>query len=138
MERVEHSCLTYDPESGRFTRGGTPFTGVVFSCWPDGRLEAESELRDGLNWGFSRSWRSTGGKLGEAEMRAGVLHGRAKEWHKNGQLAADGEYEYGIALWEKKWDEGGELVSEYELKPSDRRYRDLVQRRRAYARSDAT
>jgi antitoxin component YwqK of YwqJK toxin-antitoxin module len=134
MTRIESSRLSYDAESGRHTLDGVPFTGVVFSVRPNGHPEAESELRDGLNWGFSRSWYSTGAKLGEAEMRAGVLHGRAKEWHKNGQLASEGEYEYGITLWERKWDENGTLLSDYQLKPSDRQYRNLEQRRRVYGR----
>ncbi len=135
MTRVESSQLGYDAASGRHTFEGEPFSGVAFSVWANGKMEAESELRDGLNWGLSRSWYSTGAKLGEAEMRAGVLHGRAKEWHKNGQLASEGEYEFGIPLWERKWDENGGLLSEYELKPTDRQHRDLEQRRRVYGRS---
>ena len=138
MTRIESSRLEYDAESARHTLDGVPFTGVVFSVWPNGQLESESELRDGLNWGFSRSWHSTGAKLGEAEMRAGALHGRSREWHKNGQLASDGEHEYGITLWERKWDENGTLLTDYELKPSDRQYHNLEKRRQAYGRSDGS
>lgn len=138
MTRIESSRLDYDAESGRHTLQGVPFTGVVFSAWPNGQLESESELRDGLNWGFSRSWYSTGAKLGEAEMRAGVLHGRSREWHKNGEIASDGEYEYGIVLSERKWDENGTLTSDYRLKSTARMYRNLDKRRQAHGESDGT
>jgi antitoxin component YwqK of YwqJK toxin-antitoxin module len=136
MTRVEGSRLHYDAKSGRHTFEGVPYTGASFAVWPNGQLEAESELRDGLEWGFSRMWYSNGAKLGECEMRAGALHGRSKEWHENGQLASDGEFEYGITLWEQKWDENGKLLSGYRLKESDGQYKDLEQRRRVYGRLD--
>ncbi len=135
VRRVLGSSLHYDERYGLYTLDGEPFTGVSYSVWPNGRLDSESELRDGLNWGVSRSWYSTGQPLGEATMRAGVLHGRSREWHTNGQFAEDGEYEYGIALWERKWDEAGALVEEYTLTEADRNFELLRSFRRTYGGS---
>ena len=135
VERVPSNWLGYDAVSSRHTLDGVPFTGTVYSVWPNGQLDCESELREGLNWGASRCWYSTGAKFGEAAMRAGVVHGKSREWHPEGRLKAEGEYEYGIALWEREWSADGALTREYKLTEADRAYKSLASLRRAYGGS---
>jgi hypothetical protein len=65
-----------------------------------------------------------------------VLHGRKREWHEDGRLAADGEYEHGIVLWEKKWDERGALVDDYALRDADPDAQTLRLYRRLYGGPD--
>jgi antitoxin component YwqK of YwqJK toxin-antitoxin module len=60
---------------------------------------------------------------------------RSREWHANGQLAEDGEYEYGIVLWEKQWDENGILTKDYALKEDDQDYRTLLRYRARHGSS---
>ncbi|SEM25163.1 hypothetical protein SAMN05660976_04605 [Nonomuraea pusilla] len=69
---------------------------------------------------------SVGAAHGGLGLRAGALHGRAREWHRNGQLAEDGEYEYGITLWAKQWDENGVLEEDYTLTESESDHRTLL------------
>jgi hypothetical protein len=52
-------------------------------------------------------------------------------------LAEEGEYEYGIPLWERKWDEHGVLVEEYTLDKSDSNFGLLQNFRRVYGGDEA-
>jgi hypothetical protein len=130
--RIKGSRLVYDAPSGLFLLKDQPFTGVSYSRYPNGKRETETEWRDGLNWGRTRHWYVDGLLLGDAQMERGVCHGPFKEWHPNGAIAEEGECEYGIVIWQKKWGVDGNLVDDYRLKKSDRQYKSLQQRRRVY------
>jgi antitoxin component YwqK of YwqJK toxin-antitoxin module len=68
--------------------------------------------------------------MADKTTAAGLLHGRARRWHENGQLAEDGEYEHGIAVWSKTWDEAGRLTEDYRVQEGDPDYRTLLENRR--------
>src|SRR5262245_5956219 len=116
VKRVPYEEVDY-PGDGYYYHDGKPLTGVKYTLNDDeGWLEAETEYVEGLPSGLKREWAGPDKRLlYEGEFRGGVLHGRKRRWTDDGTLIEDGEYEYGIALWEKMWDEDGNLIDEYEL-----------------------
>ncbi|WP_060048285.1 toxin-antitoxin system YwqK family antitoxin [Burkholderia ubonensis] len=130
MQRILSSQLEY-PGDGLYYLNGEPFSGISYTL-RDGWEKSETEIRQGLQWGTTKEWYEPGRPMREATFFKGVLHGRAREWHKNGQLAEDGEYEYGITLWEKSWDENGGLLEDFQLTEEDEDFQVLQQYRAIY------
>ena len=131
MKRVLARELEY-PGDGLHYLDGEPFTGIAFSVTKDGFERSQLEYRNGLRWGASKEWYGPDLPKVDATYYKGVLHGRAREWHRNGQLAEDGEYEYGIVLWEKQWDEEGNVTKDYRLTETDRDFETLQRYRTLY------
>lgn len=125
--------LDHHEDDDLFYLDGTPFTGVAYTLAKDGRVKAEMEYRRGLRWGSTEEWYGVDRPMVRSTFYRGVLHGRAREWHTNGQLAEDGEYEFGITLWEKHWDEAGRPTRDYTLAESDPDFERVLQGRRLYA-----
>ncbi len=134
MKRVLASELEY-PGDGLYYLDGEPFTGIAFNLAKAGWEKSQIEYRQGLLWGHTTEWYSPGLPMVDSNYFRGALHGRAREWHKNGQIAEDGEYEYGIVLWEKEWDEDGNIIKDYKLKESSRQHQALMLRRKTYGSS---
>lgn len=136
MLRVDRRKVSFETETvgpnGNWMHMGRPFTGVAYTLAPDKLVRSEQEFRDGLRLGPCWERYRSGHMYAESHFYRDVLHGRAREWHENGQLAEDAEYEYGIALWERKWDECGALVEEYTLTEADSNYAILQSFRRIY------
>lgn len=132
MHRIPLNSLDYHDDDRRFYLNDKLFTGVAFTLNKDGQLKSEVTYRDGQPWGATREWYRTGQPMVDSTYVMGQLHGRAREWHANGQLAEDGEYEYGITLWEKKWDENGRIIDDYQMKESDPDYQTLLHYRTFY------
>jgi hypothetical protein len=136
MLRVKRNEVSFETvnvgPNGNWLYQGRPFTGVAYTLGPDGTVASEQEFREGLRWGFAWERYRSGQIYSETMFYRDVLHGRAKEWHKHGQLAEEGEYEYGITIWKKKWDEDGALVEEYELAEADSNFSLLQTLRRVY------
>jgi antitoxin component YwqK of YwqJK toxin-antitoxin module len=134
--RVERRKVSFQTENvgpnGNWMHKGRPFTGVAYTLAPDKTVRSEQEFRDGLRWGPCWERYRSGQLYAESHYYRDVLHGQAREWHENGQLAEDGEYEYGIALWQKKWSEDGTLLEEYKLAEGDSNYAMLQSFRRIY------
>jgi antitoxin component YwqK of YwqJK toxin-antitoxin module len=122
MKRVPEDSIDY-PGDGYYYLDDKPFTGVGFSHHDDGWLETETPYRDGLQWGMRREWFAPDNLLAEAEMRAGAVHGKQRLWHRNGKLKEEGDYEFGITLRRKKWDEDGNLEEDFELKETDTNFK---------------
>ena len=131
MKRVLARTLEY-PGDGLYYLDGEPFTGVAFSLAKDGQEKSQVEYRQGLLWGSMKEWYEPGVPMVDKYLFKGVLHGRGREWHRNGLLAEDGEYEYGITLWEKIWDKNGNLEKDYQVKESDPDYQRLLRYRAFY------
>jgi antitoxin component YwqK of YwqJK toxin-antitoxin module len=136
MLRVERDEVSFETvnvgPNGNWMHQGRPFTGVAYTLGPDGTVVSEQEFRDGLRCGPAWERYRSGQMYSEASFYRDVLHGHAREWHENGQLAEEGEYEYGIPIWEKKWDGGGALVEEYTLTEADSNFTLLQSFRRIY------
>jgi antitoxin component YwqK of YwqJK toxin-antitoxin module len=132
MDRVLERELEYSDVDGLYYLGGQPFTGMSFTLSKAGWEKSTREYRDGLLWGGTREWYSPGVPMVESNFLKGALHGRAREWHKNGILAEDGEYEFGIAKWKKRWDQAGKLTEDYRLSEDSDSYQRLLKFRDAY------
>jgi antitoxin component YwqK of YwqJK toxin-antitoxin module len=128
MKRVPHDSLDY-PGDGYYYLDDEPFTGLGVSHYEDGSLKSEIEFKDGLKSGLERHWFASGKLHSEAEMRRSVVHGKERVWYSSGQLKEEGDYEHGVTLRRKEWDEDGDLVEEYELKETDSDYSLLLQLR---------
>lgn len=121
MKRVPASSLVYD--DGQYYLDGKPFTGVAYILEDNADwVQGEIEIKDGLESGVKREWWKPGKLMSEATWRGGALHGKLRSWHSNGQLDEEGEYEFGIPIWERTWDEDGELLEEYQLKEGEPNY----------------
>ncbi len=133
MQRVPRADLDYEARDGLHYWKGEPFTGVAFTVargadW----IKSEVAYRDGLRWGETREWYAPGAPMVASTFFRDVLHGRAREWHRNGQLAEDGEYAYGIALWEKTWAEDGHELTSRALDEGDAAHARIADYRRMY------
>ncbi len=136
MRRVLARELSYDPADGLYLLDDVPFSGEACTLAPGGQEKARMQYRDGLRWGLTTERYPSGQPMVEATFFRGVLHGRAREWHPDGQPAEDGEYEYGITLREKHWDEQGRVTRDYILRDTDPAYPRLLQMRRLHGAGD--
>ena len=133
MRRVPKKSLYY--RDGHHYLDGEddePFTGVGYFENAAGRLTAEIEYRDGLEWGKKREWDASGNLSGEDTMWLGVMHGKNREWFLNGQLAEESDYEVGFLIRQKFWDENGNLTDFYEMQQEDPEYKELQDYRNLY------
>ena len=130
MKRVPVKSLVYDDDL--MWLDGEPFTGIAYALDANGNVNAEYEYRDGLKWGWSRTWYLPGKPFQERQLFMGTTHGKDREWYPNGQLKEEGDYELGFALRRKRWDEAGNVTEEYELKETDPRYQELEEYREIY------
>ncbi|MET9662628.1 hypothetical protein [Streptomyces sp. NPDC006510] len=130
----DDNCLAYigdEPE---------PFSGLAYSTQGNAFRDAEITYVNGLRHGPCREWYGPGRLALDEVYFDDALHGSARHWHKNGQLEEEGEYEYGVTLWEKSWDENGNLLKDYTMPEdsSDRKFLQGVRERRAQAARFAT
>ena len=126
--RVPAENLVYDD---LYYLDGKPFTGVAYIMDDSGDwVQGEIEFKDGSESGVKREWWETGKLAYEGTLRGGRVHGKKRRWHYNGQLAEEGEYEYGIPVRERSWDEEGQLLEDYQLRETDPDYQ-RIQRYRA-------
>ena len=131
MKRVPASKVSFS-EDGFYYCDGEPFTGVTYTEYPGGAPRSESEYREGLGSGKSRSWYKDGTLYAETEMFRDVQHGVAREWSKSGQLVSEVTAEYGITIRERTWDEQGNLLKDYQLKEGDPAHARLLEFRKLY------
>src|ERR1700753_918397 len=68
----------------------------------------------------------------EDAMWLGVMHGKSREWFLNGKLAEEKDYELGILVRQKFWDEEGKLIESYEMVKEDPEYQELQDYRKIY------
>jgi antitoxin component YwqK of YwqJK toxin-antitoxin module len=117
LPRVDGDGLEWEGQVQ--TWNGEPFTGIEVWRFPNGAIESESTYKDGFKDGLSRTWDEHGQLRSQYTCRIGAAYGNSKKWHANGQLAEDSNYEWGVRLDEKNYDEQGVLISEFTMDPSD-------------------
>jgi hypothetical protein len=132
LPRVEGDDLEWEGQLQ--TWNGAPFTGIEVWRFPNGGVESETAYKDGLSDGLARTWDEQGQLRSQFTCRLGAMHGNCKKWHANGQLAEDGNYEWGVRLDEKAYDEQGALTSTFIMDPADphSQYGILLKFREAY------
>jgi hypothetical protein len=128
--RVNWTQLDQRREGSAVTYRGKPFSGIAFEIAPNGQLVSEAEYRDGKRFGLSRDWSIDGVLISEVCFRADVAQGRRRIWYWTGAPKSDGQYEWGICLAEREWDQHGTLRRDFVLKETDPQFRTL-QRLRA-------
>jgi antitoxin component YwqK of YwqJK toxin-antitoxin module len=77
---------------------GNPFTGIIYSLYPNSSLRHEHSYKDGFHDGLCRDWYSNGQLKKERVFRRGQTIGKVTEWHENGKIKSIKESEYGIEL----------------------------------------
>lgn len=117
MHIVDFGDLDTD-QHGRCTLDGRPYTGLAIETFPDGEPRSEAHFRAGLMEGAVKEWYEDGQIESDEVFHRGDLHGPCKSWHPNGQLSEDGTYQYGICLARQEWDEAGNPISRYRLRPN--------------------
>jgi hypothetical protein len=132
MKRARYEELDYPGEDGLYYFGDEPFTGVSVSFHKD-RVCSESEFRDGMAWGMSRSWHPSGAPLSEKQSVAGVWHGLCQEWDEQGQPTLYEVYELGVCVWRRRW-EAGQLTENWQLTEVDNDFATLQMLRKHFMR----
>jgi len=117
---------------------GVLFTGVAYAENQDGRLLYEARYRDGLHWGLSQEWYLDGQLCSESSFVREWAHGPFRQWHGNGQLAEQEEYEWGVLLSRKAWDEEGSLLEDFTLSESSPEFAVLRERRANWGRAEVS
>jgi antitoxin component YwqK of YwqJK toxin-antitoxin module len=132
LARVEGDDLEWEGQLQ--TWKGEPFTGIEVWRFPDGVIDSESTYKDGLKDGLSRTWDEHGQLRSQFTCRLGAMYGNCRKWHANGRLAEDGNYEWGVRLNEKEYNEQGTLINEFVMDPADptSQYRILLKFRDVY------
>lgn len=98
-------------------KGATPFSGIIFDCYPGGQLKFRSQVRGGLLEGLSEGWHTNGQQQIAEHFQGGVSHGLRTKWHPNGHklseaMVVDGKLEGSF----RRWHADGTLSEEVEMK----------------------
>jgi antitoxin component YwqK of YwqJK toxin-antitoxin module len=109
---------------------GELFTGIAYEVYENGQLRSEGEYENGQSAGAYRDWYPSGQlklegysvKLSErAKLGKGEPASWQREWFENGQLKLEKSSDKsGRRISEKKWNEQGELIYEYERPSPDK------------------
>ncbi|GAA5497023.1 putative antitoxin YwqK [Rubritalea halochordaticola] len=110
---------------------GKLFTGLAFRDFPDGSRESETEYLDGFQTGHEKRWARNGILVADYSFLKGELHGESREWYEAGQLKSEAQYELGIELAYRSWDESGNLEVNRRLEAGTPHERMLNQKRAA-------
>ncbi len=129
MERVDFEELGYDTEKYLDTFDGKPFTGIAYETHPDGSLASETAFTDGLKDGRSVAWYASGQIKEEYHMRQGSGHGLFRGWFESGNLKKEMMREYGIVVWDRTYDEEGNIMENFVLPEDSVRYKILMKMR---------
>jgi antitoxin component YwqK of YwqJK toxin-antitoxin module len=108
-----------------FMYKGTPFTGVGREYTSDQVLVCEMTFSQGIREGPEKIWYPSGVIKEERSYRSSTLQGICRKWDPTGRLRHEDVYELGICLESKEWDEGGDLVSHFQIQPGDPQYKRL-------------
>jgi hypothetical protein len=106
--------------------------GELYSGWADSEhhgFREELEFRDGFRWGPARVYNPDGRLIQESHYRMDLDHGFQRSWNDQGRLEYEAQYEHGILRKEREWDDGGNLIKDFELPDDDLQ---LLEMRRSY------
>lgn len=96
-----------------YTLNNVPYTGCAVQYYTNSIQAAESNFIEGYQDGIQREWYQNGLLKIEFGMKNNINHGIVKSWFENGVLKYEAEYDMGVRLWSKKYNEQGELIKEY-------------------------
>ena len=90
----------------------TPYTGKVYSLYPNGKMKSQRNYKDGKLDGLIFAWHENGQKFWEENYKDGEPEGLGFAWHRNGQKAMEGMVENEAS--QKFWNSKGESVNSFE------------------------
>lgn len=91
----------------------TPFTGIIYHLYPDGKIHEEEPCKSGRKTGVYKSWHPNGSLESKVGKVDGVTHGRWLEWHDNGQIAVKTTTTRGAAVGRfQSWSPNGTLTED--------------------------
>jgi hypothetical protein len=131
MDRVNWDDLTLE-DNDTYSYRGSPFTGWATEYLPDGRILGETPIVNGITQGVARDWYGNGQLRLEEGQLGGGLHGISRAWYSSGQLKREARGEFGVCIASREWDQKGNLVNEFQLEPSDWRYKELMTKRQIW------
>ena len=94
-EGVPLSSLNYRSRFYLRPESDKPFSGIAYSLYPEGKLKALLELREGKFDGLAIEWWENGLYKSKIEFRSGLRDGMSREWNQEG-----------LGLRESSWEEG--------------------------------
>ena len=119
----------YFLEDGTYEWQDKPFSGIAREYRPDKSVVSESEFVDGMQDGFTRGYYPSGKLYTETHWVKNSHHGPARVWYENGQMERDALYEHGILVKEKKWDDSGQLLKDFQITEDHPLFKILESRR---------
>ena len=96
-----------------------PYTGVVFSEYPNGAVRQEIVYADGFPCGLCKAWYENGQLSKEWFAKRAAAPDRTTAWHENGTTKEVVIREHGIEIERREWDARGNLLLERKLGESD-------------------
>lgn len=91
---------------------GLPYTGCALQYYVNGRKAAETNLVKGYQEGVERIWYQNGQLKSENNFKNNIFHGICKSWNEQGILLFEGEYDMGIRVWSKRYNDLKDLLKE--------------------------
>ena len=82
--------------------------GKATKWWPNGQLQSDVVFKAGRRQGEARSWYHNGQLQSETAFETGRPHGRAIKHHPNGTLVDEREWDNGILVRWRQWDDAGQ------------------------------
>ncbi len=125
--KINEDFLDYDDDQCMLD--DIPFTGIGFLEYPDNSLKSKSCYLNGYEHGLCQEWYSNH----QLKIEWTAVHGRAKgkinQWYADGKIKSVGEYDYGVEIEYKEWNENGELLIHREVNKESEMYKYLIQMR---------
>lgn len=84
--------------------------GVEKTYYENGQLENEVEYKNGIEEGLARVYYENGKLKISYSHKSGKKHGNIKFYYPTGVLKAEGKYDMGRPLFDKRYNERGELI----------------------------
>jgi hypothetical protein len=95
LDGVDYSLLEYDPDTGLYCLGDSPYTGIAKTRTRTGNLRGLNHLVGGVDDGVAVAWYENGQLELYSEMAGDVYHGWHLEWNEDGTLRARKHYTHG-------------------------------------------
>ena len=98
--------------------GGKPFTGLAYELYKNNELNYYCFYKEGFEHGDYVEFYENGNIQSVQYMKYGSIVGKEETWFKSGMLKSVAEYESGVCLNLKEWNEKGVLIKE-KLEPTE-------------------
>lgn len=115
-EEVREDNAHISRERGVVYYDGEPYNGKLVDTYPDGAVQQEFSLQEGIRSGISRFYWPDGTLKKEAEYKNGVYNGYVKVYYENGAIYSWFNYVDGHESGRQQvWKSDGRLKANYEV-----------------------